>query len=246
MGGGSNKATASATSSTPETPLALSSAPLWMRPHGPRLFLRVAGQADNVVGMKFSGDSLTRTREYRRAMGAAFSLFNGNDSLALPALHEGADGLVSGNASTRPELLVSLYAAFREGRVLLVRRGQEPALGSWSLPGGLVELGETLEAAIQRELAEETGLTVTLLGISAVVERIFPDCDGRIAYHYVLVDYLCDYSGGELRPGSDITAARFVSLSNLAGFDLPEFTADVIRRAWEQKQQGSIMPLRGI
>lgn len=82
----------------------------------PRLFLRVAGQADNVVGMKFSGDSLTRTREYRRAMGTAFSLFNGNDSLALPALHEGADGLVSGNASARPELLVSLYAAFREGR----------------------------------------------------------------------------------------------------------------------------------
>ena len=132
---------------------------------------------------------------------------------------------------------------FRGEEVLLVRRGQEPARDSWSLPGGLVELGETLAAAIQRELAEETGLTVTLLGIAAVAERIFPDPDGRIAYHYVLVDYLCDYLEGELTPGSDITAARFVSLSDLAGFDLPEYTAAVIRRAWEQKRRGTWLPV---
>jgi 8-oxo-dGTP diphosphatase len=132
---------------------------------------------------------------------------------------------------------------FRGNEVLLVRRGQEPARGSWSLPGGLVELGETLAAAINRELAEETGLAVTLLGISAVAERIFPDSDGRIAYHYVLVDYLCDYLGGELSPGSDITAARFVALGDLHGLELPEFTADVIRRAWEQKRQGTSLPL---
>jgi 8-oxo-dGTP diphosphatase len=130
--------------------------------------------------------------------------------------------------------------------VLLVRRGQEPARDSWSLPGGLVELGETLEAAIQRELAEETGICVTLLGIAAVAERIFPDPDGRIAYHYVLVDYLCDYMAGELTAGSDVTAARFVSLSDLDRFDLPRYTADVIRRAWEQKQKGGYLsPLKG-
>ena len=68
---------------------------------------------------------------------------------------------------------------------------------------------------------EETGLTVNLLGITAVCERIFPDSDGRIAYHYVLVDYLCDYSAGELTAGSDITAARFVPLADLPGFNLP-------------------------
>jgi len=82
----------------------------------PELLLRVARKTDNVIGLKYSGDSLTRFREYRHAMGEGFSLFNGNDSLALPALHEGADGLVSGNASARPELLAALYALFREGR----------------------------------------------------------------------------------------------------------------------------------
>jgi len=132
---------------------------------------------------------------------------------------------------------------FRDNAVLLVRRGQEPARDSWSLPGGLVELGETLEAAIIRELAEETGITVNLLGIAAVLERIFPDSHGRIAYHYVLVDYLCEYVAGELAAASDITAARFVPLADLDGLDLPQFTAQVILRAWEQKQQGTGLPL---
>jgi 4-hydroxy-tetrahydrodipicolinate synthase len=81
----------------------------------PDLLLRAARAADNVVGLKYSGGSLNRFREYRRTMGAAFSLFNGNDSLALPALHEGADGLVSGNASAYPELPVALYELFRQG-----------------------------------------------------------------------------------------------------------------------------------
>jgi dihydrodipicolinate synthase/N-acetylneuraminate lyase len=82
----------------------------------PGLLLRVARQADNVIGLKYSGDSLERFAEYRRVMGPDFSLFNGNDSLALSALELGADGLVSGNASARPELLVGLFSRFREGR----------------------------------------------------------------------------------------------------------------------------------
>ena len=132
---------------------------------------------------------------------------------------------------------------FKEQEVLLVQRGQEPARGAWSLPGGLVELGETLTGAIHREIAEETGLRVRILGIAAVLERLFPDAAGKIAYHYVLIDYLCDYLEGELKPGSDITAARFAALADLDRFDLPQFTLKVIRRAWEQFRQGTYLPL---
>jgi 8-oxo-dGTP diphosphatase len=131
---------------------------------------------------------------------------------------------------------------FRGDQVLLVRRGQEPARGSWSLPGGLVELGETLEAALRREVLEETGLAVTILGLSAVLDRIYRDPDGRIPYHYVLVDYACEYEAGELAPGSDVTAAQFVPLAELEGLALPRYTARVIRRAWEQKKQGAFLP----
>jgi dihydrodipicolinate synthase/N-acetylneuraminate lyase len=88
------------------------------------LLLRVARAAGNVIGLKYSGGSLLRFREYRRAMGRSFSLFNGNDSLALPALHEGADGLVSGNAAAYPELLVALYGLFRQGRFAEAREKQ--------------------------------------------------------------------------------------------------------------------------
>ncbi|MEW6658657.1 MAG: NUDIX hydrolase [Thermodesulfobacteriota bacterium] len=132
---------------------------------------------------------------------------------------------------------------FRGEEVLLVLRGQEPALGSWSLPGGLVELGETLEVALARELAEEVGITVEVLGITAVLDRIYRDPQGGVPYHYVLVDFLCDYGDGDLRPGSDVTAARFAPLSELDRLALPAFTARVIRRAWEQKRQGGVLPL---
>jgi ADP-ribose pyrophosphatase YjhB (NUDIX family) len=132
---------------------------------------------------------------------------------------------------------------FKGEEVLLVRRGQEPARDAWSLPGGVVEVGETLKAALKRELAEETGLAVNLLGITAVLDRIYHDPQGGIPYHYVLVDFLCDYVSGELKVGSDITAAQFVPLDSLPRFDLPQFTVATIRRAWEQKQRGSFLPL---
>jgi len=132
---------------------------------------------------------------------------------------------------------------FRGEEVLLVRRAQEPALGEWSLPGGLVELGETLTEALRRELLEETGLTVAIRGIAAVLERIYRDDAGGIPYHYVLVDFLCDYIGGDITAASDINAAHFFPVNDLPRDHLPPFTAQVIRRAWDQRQRGGFLPL---
>jgi ADP-ribose pyrophosphatase YjhB (NUDIX family) len=140
--------------------------------------------------------------------------------------------------------LVGVAAVIFKGEeVLLVRRGQEPARELWSLPGGLVELGEDLEEALKREVEEETGLTVEILGVTAVLDRIYRDRDGGIPYHYVLIDFACGYARGEPVPGSDSTAAEFVPLAALEGLDLPEFTLKVIQRAWRQKQNNAFLPM---
>lgn len=132
---------------------------------------------------------------------------------------------------------------FRGEEVLLVRRGQEPAKGSWSLPGGVVEVGEGLVAAVQREVWEETGLTIKVLGITAVLERIYRDAENNIPYHYVLIDFACDYVSGELKPASDISSAQFVALGKLKDFPLASFTTQVIQRAYEQRQKGAFLPI---
>ncbi len=132
--------------------------------------------------------------------------------------------------------MIGVAAVVFEGaRVLLVQRGREPALGKWSLPGGLVELGETLDAAVCREVLEETGLDVRVVGLVAVLDRIIHDEEGRIRYHYVLMDFLCHSIGGTPAAGSDVTACGFVSLDELASFPLTEGTEKVIRRAFSAK-----------
>jgi len=124
---------------------------------------------------------------------------------------------------------------FRGAEVLLIRRGREPALGKWSLPGGLVELGESLEEAVRREVLEETGLEVLVGGLVAALDRIIFDEERRIQYHYVLLDFLCHCKDGELRTGDDATACRFVPLNGLAAHALTEGTEKVILRAFSQK-----------
>lgn len=114
-----------------------------------------------------------------------------------------------------------------DGRVLLVRRGKEPLRGRWVVPGGAVELGETLEAAIVREVQEETGLTVAPREIVTVFDRIDREGD-RVRYHYVIVDYLCDYVSGSPRAASDAEEVALVSLADLPGYDLPPKALEVV------------------
>ena len=118
-----------------------------------------------------------------------------------------------------------------DGRVVLVRRKYEPLKGHWSLPGGMVEVGETLEVALTREMLEETGLSVDVGPVIEVFDRITRDEERRVRYHFVLVDYLCWPAGGTLRAGSDVDAAIWVDPATLAEYTLTEKATSVIQRA---------------
>jgi ADP-ribose pyrophosphatase YjhB (NUDIX family) len=96
---------------------------------------------------------------------------------------------------------------FNDGRILLIERGKEPLKGWWTVPGGLVEAGERLEAAVRRETLEETGLRVKPVAVAALFQRIMPDLDGRTEFHYVIVDYLCELESGTVRAASDVAKA---------------------------------------
>jgi mutator protein MutT len=117
-----------------------------------------------------------------------------------------------------------------EGRVVLIRRRYEPLAGQWSLPGGMVELGETLEEAVAREMLEETGLVVEVGPVIEVFDRIMFDETRRVRYHFVLVDYLCWPLSGELCAGSDVDAADLVDPLQLARYQLTAKATAVIER----------------
>ena len=119
------------------------------------------------------------------------------------------------------------------GGVLVVRRRYEPLAGRWSLPGGALELGETLESGVRREMLEETGLEVEVGPVIEVFDRILLDETRRVRYHFVLVDYLCWPVGGEPGPGSDVDAAVFVRPTELDPYDLTTKARAVIDRALE-------------
>jgi ADP-ribose pyrophosphatase YjhB (NUDIX family) len=107
-----------------------------------------------------------------------------------------------------PRVAVGAMIA-RGDRVLLVRRGREPAKGIWTVPGGGVELGETVEEAVRREIREETGLEITLHGILGVFDRVQRTEDGRVRYHYVIIDFAARSDTGEPTPGDDVDAAAW-------------------------------------
>jgi ADP-ribose pyrophosphatase YjhB (NUDIX family) len=122
----------------------------------------------------------------------------------------------------------------RDGSVLLIRRGKEPLRGRWVVPGGTVELGETLEEALVREMEEETGLVVEPLEILTVFDRIQREGD-RVVYHYVIVDFLCRWRSGEAKAASDALEVAWAGPADLPRFDLPpkalEVVGDALRRA---------------
>lgn len=114
--------------------------------------------------------------------------------------------------------------------VLLVRRGTEPLKGEWSLPGGMLELGEKLRDGVRREVAEETGVEVEPGEVLDVFDSIFTDALGRTQYHYVLIDYLCRQAGGTVEAGSDVSDVRWVRADALPAMGLRAVTEQVIRK----------------
>jgi 8-oxo-dGTP diphosphatase len=115
-------------------------------------------------------------------------------------------------------------------RVVLVRRSNEPLKGEWSLPGGMLELGETLQQGVAREALEETGLQIDVVELAGVFDRIIPDSSGKPQYHYVLIDYVCKVVGGDLRAGSDVKEVCWAKASELESFRLSSITEKLIRK----------------
>jgi len=125
------------------------------------------------------------------------------------------------------------------GRILLVERGREPLKDWWSLPGGVVETGEMLEAAVRREVREETWLEIEILCLLEIFERIMLDAAGAPQYHYVLMDYLCRPAGGELCAADDASRVAWVAEAELGDLKITEGTPAVIAKAFRRIRENS-------
>jgi 8-oxo-dGTP diphosphatase len=126
--------------------------------------------------------------------------------------------------------LVGVGAVIAErDRVVLVKRGRAPLLGEWSIPGGLLEVGETLRQGAEREALEETGLVVRATELLGVFERIVPDDEKRMRYHYILIDFLCEPISGEIKAAGDASEAQWFLKDELSSVYLPQDTAEVIK-----------------
>jgi 8-oxo-dGTP diphosphatase len=119
-------------------------------------------------------------------------------------------------------------------RLLLVRRGKPPLQGAWSIPGGMLEVGEALEEAVVRELAEETGMEVRVLDLVEVFQNISHDDAGRVLYHFVILDYLCEKVGGEAQAGSDASDLAWVAEAELSHYELTPGALPVIQKAFQK------------
>ena len=128
------------------------------------------------------------------------------------------------------------------GRALLVRRGSAPLEGQWSIPGGMLEVGETILEGVRRELLEETGIEVRVGELIEVFERITPDGNSKTRYHFVVLDYLCEPVSGEARAGSDVVDVAWASPAELASYSISETATRVILKAFKMAQRGPQAP----
>ncbi len=124
----------------------------------------------------------------------------------------------------------------RDNRVVIVQRATEPLKGQWSIPGGALEIGETLRQCAAREALEETGLRVEAGEVLDVFDSIYPDHEGKPRYHYVLIDFLCRVIGGELKAGSDAAQARWITREELGSLPIAENAQRVIRKALDMTE----------
>ena len=121
----------------------------------------------------------------------------------------------------------------RDERTLLIRRGSAPLEGEWSIPGGMLELGETILEGVRRELLEETAIEVRVLDLIEVFERVTRDEVGKLKYHFVILDYLCEAVRGEAQAGSDVTDVAWARESELSKYSLTPTATRVIQKAFE-------------
>ncbi len=137
-----------------------------------------------------------------------------------------------------PEMPVCAVGAiiFQGENVLLIKRGHPPAEGRWSIPGGVVHLGEALETALHREVMEELGVEMRILKVGRVLDRIERDSQGKVYYHFVIIDYVCDLRSGVPRAASDAAAVGFFQLEELETLEMTEGTAQVIREVFREIQ----------
>ena len=129
---------------------------------------------------------------------------------------------------------------FHRNKILLVERGKEPLKGYWSLPGGALETGETLEQGVIREVREETGLEVKPLRVLEIFERIMRDPQGAPEYHYVLIDYVCRVTGGSLRAADDASRAAWVAQDRLSAYRITAGTLTVIEKGFRERPTRAI------
>jgi len=128
----------------------------------------------------------------------------------------------------------------QDGKILIVRRGSEPGKGKWSVPGGLVELGETVEQAVVREVREECGLDVEVDKLIDIVDSMTFDKNGRLKYHFIILDFFVKIKGGKLRPGDDAKEALWVPLEEVENYDLTKTFKEFLKRNMEKLRNYSL------